>query len=308
MQKITTNKETGKPVTVFAYQQSTEKEKISKLYIYDDITKYGKFNWETWSYEDSETSAKRIKEILESIPEGNELEIHINSNGGEVYEAVTIYQLLCQKQCRKVSYVDGVAHSAAFIIPFACDWRIMGLGTAALFHNMWTYTSGNAKELRQEADRLDSLMRSNRQIYLQRAQNITEEEMIQMMEAETILTPEQCLEYGFCDEITGYMSDAERQEQNILNQTARMEKIRQAHDGYRQQFLAFQSQTAETLLKDQGTDQKEEPPTAPVLQKEQQTDEPPAAGQPKEPLNSTKQEALKIASAFLMAINKSKED
>lgn len=288
MQKITTNKETGKPVTVFAYQQSTEKEKVSKLYIYDDITKYGDFNWETWSYDDSETSANHIREMLDSMPEGNELEIHINSNGGEVYEAVTIYQMLCQKQCRKVSYVDGVAHSAAFIIPFACDWRIMGLGTAALLHNMWTYAAGNAKELRQAADRLDSLMQSNRQIYLQRAKNITEEELIKLLEEETILTPEQCLEYGFCDEITGYVSDVDRQEQDVLNQTARMEKIRQALVGYRQQFLSFQDQVAEAFLKDQ---EKE-----------------PKKNRPEKPLNSTKQEALEIASAFLMAINNPKED
>ena len=28
------------------------------LYIYDDVTEYGEFNWQTWEYDDSETSAK----------------------------------------------------------------------------------------------------------------------------------------------------------------------------------------------------------------------------------------------------------
>ncbi len=264
----------GQAGTVIAFQQEQDSN-VSKLYIYDTITKYGDFNWETWSYEDSDTSANHIRELLENIPEGNELEIHINSNGGEVYEAVTIYNMLCQFKGKKTSYVDGVAHSAAFIIPFACDWRVMGRGTASLFHNMWTYTSGNAEELRAAADRLDAMMASNRQIYLSRAKNITEEEMIRLMNAETILTPEQCLEYGFCDEIAGYDADMEQQAMNAELQGERMKNYLQAQENFRQQLLQLGESAKKT--------QKQE--VAPV--------------QPPRELNATKQKALKIASAFL---------
>lgn len=193
------------PGTVFAFRQSADKENTYELYIYDNITKYGDFNWETWSYQDAETSAKHIRDIIGGIPEGAALDIHINSNGGDAYEAVAIYNLLNQYKGYKTSYVDGVAHSAAFIIPFACDWRVMGKGTAALFHNMWSYVAGNAKELRLAADRLDKLMESNRSIYAQRAVGLTEEQIAEMMDNETMLTPEDCLKYGFCDEVTGYI-------------------------------------------------------------------------------------------------------
>ena len=54
------------------------------LYIYDDVTEYGNFNWQTWEYDDSETSAKYFAEKLGEIPEGNEIELHINSDGGSV--------------------------------------------------------------------------------------------------------------------------------------------------------------------------------------------------------------------------------
>lgn len=41
---------------------------VVKLYIYDDVTAYGNFNWETWEYDDSETSANYFREQLAAIP------------------------------------------------------------------------------------------------------------------------------------------------------------------------------------------------------------------------------------------------
>lgn len=46
-----------------------------------------------------------------------------------------------------------------------------------------------------------------------RAKNLTEEQLAEMMDKETFLTPEQCLEYGFCDEIGSYQADQEQQRQ-----------------------------------------------------------------------------------------------
>ena len=52
-----------------------------KLYVYDDVTAYGDFNWETWQYDESETSAKYFRDQLEDIPETGNIELHVNSNG-----------------------------------------------------------------------------------------------------------------------------------------------------------------------------------------------------------------------------------
>ena len=251
-----------------------------QLFIYDTITKYGNFNWETWDYEDSETSANRIREILQEIPEGSELEIHINSNGGEAFEAITIYNLLCQYKGKKTSIVDGAAHSAAFIIPFACDHRKMGRGTAALFHNMWTCVQGNAVQLRQAADRLDKLMESNRQIYLERAKNITEEEIIDLMEKETMLTPEMCLEYGFCDEVTGYMADGEKQIADMQKRTEQIKQIASANEAFQKELLLLTE-------KQQSESQTSQPPKDETKGGKEH--------------NNTEKMALKFASAFLMA-------
>ena len=43
---------------VFVCFQKAEDD-THKLYIYDDVTAYGTFNWNTWSYEESETALTR---------------------------------------------------------------------------------------------------------------------------------------------------------------------------------------------------------------------------------------------------------
>ena len=58
------------------------------------------------------------------------------------------------------------------------------------------------------ADDLDVLMESNRKIFLERS-NLEEQQLIEMMEAETFLTPDQCLEYGLIDEVGEYRMQGE---------------------------------------------------------------------------------------------------
>lgn len=175
---------------------------VHKLYVYDEVRAEGKFNWSKWDYEESETSAKYFRDQLDAIPNGDAIELHVNSAGGEVGEGVTIYNLLRQKSnagSRLVGYVDGMAYSVAMDIIMACDEIHMGLGTSMFLHNPWSYVCGNAEQLRSMADQLDALADASRQLYLSRSKNLTEEELRQMMQKETMLAPDTCLNYGFCD-------------------------------------------------------------------------------------------------------------
>lgn len=188
--------------TNFCFQQAKDPA-VHLLYIYDDVTAYGDWNWNTWEYEESETSAKYFRDQLAAIPADHTIELHINSNGGSVKEGVTIYNLLKQSGSRVKGIVDGVAYSVAFVILQACDERIMGVGTTALIHEPWVTASGNARELRKMADDLDVLTASNRKIFLERS-SLEEQQLMDMMEAETFLTPDDCLQYGLIDKVEDY--------------------------------------------------------------------------------------------------------
>lgn len=230
-----------------------------KLYIYDDVTAYGSFNWSTWSYDESETSAKYFRDQLEAISDTDTIELHINSNGGSVKEGVAIYNQLKQKGCHKIGYIDGVAYSIAFVILQACDERIMGVGTSALIHDMWVEVAGNARELRKAADDLDVLMQSNRQIFMQRS-NLDEQQLVEMMEKETFLTPDECLEYGLIDEIGEYQADNSKQTENLEQQVEQMknllaqqsafkEQLEKMHQNIKQKEPAKEPQQANSIMR-----------------------------------------------------------
>lgn len=222
-------------------------ENAHKLYIYDDVTQYGTFNWSTWEYEESETSAKYFRDQLEAIPDADTIELHINSGGGSVKEGVAIYTQLRQKASKKIGYVDGVAYSVAFLILQACDERVMGLGTSALIHNMWMSVAGNAKELRKAADDLDVLMESNRQVFLERS-NLEEQKLIEMMEAETFLTPDQCLEYGFIDKIDSYQADKGDVQEKLMQKVQQLTNVIAQQQSFREQMMVLYQSVAVTQV------------------------------------------------------------
>ncbi|MBD5536890.1 MAG: Clp protease ClpP [Lachnospiraceae bacterium] len=212
---------------------------VFKLYIYDDIKEYGAFDWWTWEYEESETSAEHYRKVLSEIPESATIELHINSYGGDVKEGIAIYNQLKQKKCKEiVAYVDGVAYSVASVILQAADRRIMGLGTTLLIHNVWTQAAGNAKELRKIADDLDVVMQSNRQIYLERV-NITEEELIEMLDNETYLTPEEAVAKGFADEVSRKAEAMPDVAQQLQQQLSQMRREMAAQKAFREEMKEF---------------------------------------------------------------------
>lgn len=225
-------------VTKFRFEQLADSN-VHKLYVYDDVTAYGTFNWSTWEYDESETSANYFREQLSAIPETATIELHVNSNGGSVKEGVAIYNLLKQHKAEKVCYVDGFAYSIASVICMACDKIIMGLGTSMLIHNMAMSVYGDAEMLRKCADDLDVLMESNRKIYMARAKNLTEGELADMMDKETFLTPEQCLEYGFCDEIADYEANQGQISQQAASEIRKLRQQLAAVQTFRQEMKQF---------------------------------------------------------------------
>jgi ATP-dependent protease ClpP protease subunit len=189
-----------------------------------------------------------MRDQLDQIGSGVDIELHINSAGGEVSEGVAIYNLLRQKSQtgNKISaFIDGMAYSVAMVIAMAADEIHMGLGTSMLLHYPWMLCAGNADELRNFADQLDALGESSLQLFLHRAgDRITYEELDAMMRKETMLDPETCLKYGFADVIDDYKVETEptdspeqlRQENVQLRQKlsaneAGMAQIRQMLEG-----------------------------------------------------------------------------
>ena len=258
--------------TQYCFHQEANSN-VHQLFIYDDVTEYGDFDWWTWEYTESETSAEYFRKALAEIPETDTIELHINSYGGSVKEGVAIYNQLKRKKCKEiVAYVDGFAYSIASVILQAADRRVMGLGTSLLIHNMWISVAGNADELRKAADDLDVLMESNRQIYMERA-TITEEELIDLMAKESYLTPDQAIEMGFADEAESKKEDTKTEDtaslqEKLMQQLTQMRCEMNAQKSFRQELLEMKK-TVKPKQEVSETDTEQEDPEQDQSQNEE---------------------------------------
>lgn len=195
-QKVSGPKE-FKPM--WALKQAASPEEID-IFIYGNV-EADSYDWWTGQAVESETSAKHFRSELAKYPNAKRINIFINSYGGSVFEGTAIYSQLRRHTAEKVVHVDGFACSIASVIAMAGDRVIMPRNTMMMIHNIWNVAIGNASQLRKAADDLDRIMEGNRQAYLQKAGGkLDENQLIELLDAETWLTAEQCIELGLADE------------------------------------------------------------------------------------------------------------
>lgn len=177
---------------------------VLNLYFYSEITNY--------AFDEKDITAEKLAEKLSEF-KGNNINIFVNSIGGEVYETYAIASQLLRAKANKTCYIDGIAASAATLIPMACDKVIMASYATMFIHNAWVYVSGNSNDLRKAADDLDKLMETNKSLYMRKFAG-TIEELTEMLDAETTLTAKECKEFGFCDEIVEEIETPEEPDTN----------------------------------------------------------------------------------------------
>lgn len=159
---------------------------------------YGEIAGSTWWGD--EVTPKQFKEDLDALGDIETLNVFVNSPGGDVFAGQAIYSILKRYDAQVNVYVDGLAASAASLVAMAGDTIIMPANALMMIHNPWTWGDGNASEFRKLADDLDKVRDSMVTAYESRSA-LTKDEIIELLDAETWLSAEDCKEYGFCDEI-----------------------------------------------------------------------------------------------------------
>ncbi|GCD13188.1 head maturation protease, ClpP-related [Clostridium tagluense] len=188
--------------TNFLIKQMAETNSLD-LYIYDDV-EGDSTNWWTDEVTISETSAKYMKAQLEGAKDVKQINIYINSYGGSVKEGLAIYNQLKRHTAQKTVFIDGFACSIASVIAMAGDKVVMGVNTLVMVHHAAMSVYGNAEELRKAANDVEVIDNASCSSYLAKAgDKLTAETLKVLLDGQTWLSAEQCLQYGLCDEITG---------------------------------------------------------------------------------------------------------
>lgn len=194
----------------FDFKQQLEKPETLELYIYSEVAP-DSYDWWNGETIESETSANFFRDKLAEYPDVSTINLYVNSFGGSVKEGYGIYSQLMRHPAEKTVYVDGFANSIASIIAMCGDKIIMSMGSMMGIHNMMNFCFGNASEHRKVAEDLDRMMEGNRQIYMQRiGDKLSLEKLTELLDAETMLTAQECLEYGLCDEIAGVVKEPDK--------------------------------------------------------------------------------------------------
>lgn len=165
-----------------------------------------------WYDDDEYTCPQQVQDKIKQA-EGKQINLHINSYGGDAFAGIAICNQLKNYEGKVVAYIDSIAASAASIIAMGADEIIMPNNAMMMVHNAWTWTAGNANELRAEADKLDKINSSVRQSYMDKFVG-TEEELIQLLDDESYLTAEECVTLGFANSVSK-QEPQQKQELNI---------------------------------------------------------------------------------------------
>lgn len=132
--------------------------------------------------------------------ENETLDIEINSFGGSVYAGIEIYNKLKKHKGQVNITVVGVAMSSASVITMAGDNITMGATSQMMIHNVSAYQEGDYRDMNHASDYLKKWNESLANAYVYRTK-MDKQEILKMMDKETFLTAQECIELGFADSI-----------------------------------------------------------------------------------------------------------
>jgi ATP-dependent Clp protease protease subunit len=138
---------------------------------------------------------------------GEEINLVISSGGGSVTEGMGIADLIANYPNETTATGIGLVASIATVVLLSADKVKMTENAFLMIHRPWSYTMGNADELEATAELLDKMEAKLLDIYTASVykrkgkQKDLENKITEMMAAETWMTAQEALEFGFIDEI-----------------------------------------------------------------------------------------------------------
>ena len=189
------------------YYSLEQNGQTATIRIYGDIC--------SWPWESlGEVGAYNLSKKLDEMTDVNNIEVYINSCGGEVAEGLAIYNSLKRHKAKVTTICDGFACSIASVIFMAGDERIMNDASLLMIHNAWTYACGNSKELRKQADDLEKITQASVEAYKSHSK-LSEEKIKELMDNETWILPSEAFNYGFATCL-----ESSDQNDDVVNQSA----------------------------------------------------------------------------------------
>ena len=144
--------------------------------------------------------ATNPKKVIEALRDTEEVEININSGGGDVFAGSEIFTALKNHKGHVTTKIVGLAASAASVIAMGGDKVLISPTAQLMIHNVSTSINGDYRDFKHASDTLKSANQSIINAYKTRL-NKTDQELQKMMDNETWFNADTALAHGFVDEI-----------------------------------------------------------------------------------------------------------
>lgn len=159
-------------------------------------------------------TSSMVKQWLDEA-NGEEIEIHLNTQGGIVTEGIAIYDLIDKYTGKKSCLMGGLVASIGSYIATACQRVVAQDITVYMVHNAANWCFGDYKDMRNEAESLEKL---NKHIAdrLSRFSKKSIDDVLKLMDDETWYYGKEIVDAGFATEFleTGKAND---QASNVLD-------------------------------------------------------------------------------------------
>ena len=159
-------------------------------------------NDDKWVYDWFEMEAVCPKDIEEQLENagGEEVEVEINSVGGDVYAGSDIYTMLKAYTGSVTVKIVGLAASASSVIAMSGDKVLISPTAQMMIHNVWSIAWGDYRAMEHEAEVLKGWNKSIANAYMLKTE-MSQSELLELMNKESWLTAQDALKYKLVDEI-----------------------------------------------------------------------------------------------------------
>ena len=143
-------------------------------------------------------SPNMLKEFIDGLNENEDIEIDITSFGGSCTAGNAMVSMLRSASAnghRTIAHIVSIAASMASVVACACDELILDSNAFMMVHLPYTCVEGNYEQIRKEADTLELFTKSLVSVYRSKF-NLTDEEIIALLQAETWILGDDAETYG----------------------------------------------------------------------------------------------------------------
>lgn len=165
---------------------------MAKFYLNGDIVDNGD-EWDCPC-----VSPNMLKEFIDGLNENEDIEIEITSFGGSCTAGNAMVSMLRSASAnghRTIAHIVSIAASMASVVACACDELIIDSNAFMMIHLPYTSVEGNYEQIRKEADTLELFTKSLVSVYRSKF-NLTDEEIVSLLQAETWILGDDAETYG----------------------------------------------------------------------------------------------------------------